>query len=314
MADKKIEILVVGATGNLGRLVVEECLKKSNIVVNVLVRNPNSNPELCQAVQDSGGKCLRADVTNPESLRDCTKGIHTVISTLMGDNETMINGQKNLLDDALKNGVERFVPSEFSVDLSRMELGEHYLFDQRLRFREILNNSPIKALYVTNGVFLEYYMHINKHKFSYWGDIDQKLDLTCQRDVARYLAAAVAKPERVGELKITGNELSTDEIVEIFNIVTENHFQAVREGSIEDIRNYIVELKNQKKILEVIQLGYLLLMYDGRGKILENNNSEFPEIVPTSFEDFLMELNEKNSYAYTWHKAVDKIQYSIDAY
>jgi len=314
IADKVISVLIVGATGNLGKYITLECLNKPNLLVNILIRDPNKDKQLCQRVEQEGGKCIIGDITKPETIKDCTKGIHTVVSAVIGDNKTVIEGQKNLLEDALKNGVKRFVPSDFSFYIFGFNKGEHFFTNQRLEFRDILDKSPIKHLHVSNGFFMETYFFLNTDKFMYWGDIDQKIDLTCQGDVGKYLAAAISNPDRDGELNIVGSELSTREIVEIFNRVTGKNLPAVSGGSLDDLKKQIEEHRKQGNLYEAVQLGYAYSAYSGKGKIYSKQNDEFSEIKPTTLEDYIKKYYGKIQYEFSIPHAVQESKKEILAF
>jgi len=314
MAEQQLSVLIVGANGNLGRVITYECLKRPNFLVNILIRDPDKDSGLVEQVKNSGGKCFVGDVTNPESIKDCTKGVHTVISALNGDNRILLDGQKNLLDDALRNGVKRFVPSDFLVDIWNMNLGEHFFADQRLKFRQILDSSNIKALHITCGVFMETYMYLNREGFTYWGNIDQPIDLTAEEDVAKYLVAAVAKPERAGDLRIVGDEHSTREIVRIYNEVTGKNVEARCLGSVEDLIQTVNGMKNQGKLLEAVELGYAIPIFDGRGKIFDNDNDEFPEVDSLTFEAFLKKYHGKYQYPYSVNRSITRSLKDVEAF
>jgi len=315
IAEKeRISILVVGATGNLGKYITLECLKKPELLVNILVRDPKKDKDLCEQVQQAGGKCIKGDVTKPETIKDCTKGIHTVISAVIGDFETVVGGQKNLLEDSLKNGVKRFVPSDFSFYIWNLKKGEHFFTTQRLEFRESLDKSSIKGLHVSNGFFMETYFYLNTDKFMYWGDIDEKLDLTTQDDVGKYLAAALCDPNRVGELNIVGSEVSTREIQETFNKLTGKNFPAVSGGSIDDLKKQIEEHRQQGHLFEAVQLGYAVPVYSGKGKIHDKQNSEFPDVKPTTLEDYIQKYYGKISYEFPIPRVIQDAKQEVLAF
>jgi uncharacterized protein YbjT (DUF2867 family) len=72
-------VLVVGATGSIGRLVVEKALRVGH-AVRALVRNPDKARQLPRAAQLVSG-----DVTRPETLKDAVDGIDAVVFTLGSD-------------------------------------------------------------------------------------------------------------------------------------------------------------------------------------------------------------------------------------
>ncbi|MDY7037435.1 MAG: NmrA family NAD(P)-binding protein [Thermodesulfobacteriota bacterium] len=80
------KVLVIGATGYLGRFVVQE-FKKRGYWVRALARNPQklekTGPFLEPAVKDQTNKVFVGEVTRPETLRGLCDGIDIVFSSLM---------------------------------------------------------------------------------------------------------------------------------------------------------------------------------------------------------------------------------------
>src|SRR5688572_25433595 len=121
----RISILIVAPTGKLGAPIAKHCLARPNLLVNVLVRDPSKDRDLLDQVEKAGGKVIKADFADLESLKDTTKGIHTVISAFASqDEKVFVEGHKALIDDAVKNGVARFVPSEFGVRYDKFSRDE----------------------------------------------------------------------------------------------------------------------------------------------------------------------------------------------
>ncbi|MGA2479780.1 MAG: NAD(P)H-binding protein, partial [Spirochaetia bacterium] len=72
-------VLVVGATGSIGRLVVDEALRQG-YAVRALVRTPEKARTLPPAAQAALG-----DVTLPDTLRGAVEGIDAIVFTLGSD-------------------------------------------------------------------------------------------------------------------------------------------------------------------------------------------------------------------------------------
>jgi uncharacterized protein YbjT (DUF2867 family) len=79
MTQPKMTVLVVGATGSIGRLVVEEGLREGH-AVRALVRNVDKARQLPREAQ-----LVLGDATRPASLKDAMTGIDAVIFTLGSD-------------------------------------------------------------------------------------------------------------------------------------------------------------------------------------------------------------------------------------
>lgn len=110
----KEKILIAGATGALGMEIIKE-LHQKNYVLRGLTRSTKRNEELERLTNDVFiGDASEADVDG------ITKGVSTVISALgksvslfTPSDETFFEADflanKNILDDALKNNVKRFI-------------------------------------------------------------------------------------------------------------------------------------------------------------------------------------------------------------
>ena len=105
-------ILVVGATGQLGSLVVAE-LGRQGRPVRAMVRPPDAGRDLAAA----GADLVSADLLRPETLDDALRGVRAVIATAnvvapthRGDShEALARGYEDLVTRARAAGVERFV-------------------------------------------------------------------------------------------------------------------------------------------------------------------------------------------------------------
>ena len=87
MTIPRMTVLVVGATGSIGRLVVEEAIRQGH-TVRALVRNPRKGQQLPAEVQVVVG-----DVTRPETLASAVGGIDTVVLTLGSDGHGKVGAE-----------------------------------------------------------------------------------------------------------------------------------------------------------------------------------------------------------------------------
>ena len=108
MKNKKI--LIAGATGYLGSHILHE-LKQQQYFVRALVRSPE------KLKPNEADEIFKGQITVPSTIRNCCSGIDTVISTVgitrQKDNLTYMDvdyqGNLNLLNEALRSGVKRFI-------------------------------------------------------------------------------------------------------------------------------------------------------------------------------------------------------------
>ncbi|MFM6398785.1 NAD(P)H-binding protein, partial [Planktothrix sp.] len=109
--NRESYIFVAGASRGVGREVVK-CLRNQQINVKALLRTPDTQPEL----EGMGVQVVRGDALDIIAVEQAILGpepISAVISTIGGlpkDGERAdYLGNKNLIDAALKAGVEKFI-------------------------------------------------------------------------------------------------------------------------------------------------------------------------------------------------------------
>jgi uncharacterized protein YbjT (DUF2867 family) len=105
-------ILVIGATGQLGSIVVKDLLRQKR-AVRILVR-PGSNYD---PLVTAGARAVFGDIKSPITISDALKGVETVIttasSTQRGGEDNVQNidliGNRHLVNSAKTMGVKHFI-------------------------------------------------------------------------------------------------------------------------------------------------------------------------------------------------------------
>jgi uncharacterized protein YbjT (DUF2867 family) len=81
-------VLVVGATGSIGRLVVEEAVRQG-CAVRALVRNPAKARQL-----PSEAQVVLGDVTRPDTLSNAVDGVDAIVFTLGSDGAGKVGAER----------------------------------------------------------------------------------------------------------------------------------------------------------------------------------------------------------------------------
>jgi uncharacterized protein YbjT (DUF2867 family) len=81
-------VLVVGATGSIGRLVVEEAIRQG-CAVRALVRNPAKARQL-----PSEAQVVLGDVTRPDTLSGAVDGVDAIVFTLGSDGAGKVGAER----------------------------------------------------------------------------------------------------------------------------------------------------------------------------------------------------------------------------
>ena len=287
MDPQKISILIEGATGKLGQHVTKHALQRDNLLVNILVRDPQKNKQLAEQVEKAGGRVIKADLGDAESLKDVTKGIHTVVSTLGSFEEKVaVKGQLDLLSDAVKNGVKRFVHSYYGINYANVTNQEEMFPIKRKEIvKEQVHKSGIQAIDISVGVFIETWFDFqSRGGYHYAGDINQKIDFISYDDAAKYIVAVVSRENLAGKFNFVAQEASTKEFTETYNKVRGTNIQPRSLGSIQDLEKTKNDQRNADGSVPFI-LGLEYLIYSGIGKFPGSSNADFPEVTPTPLEE-----------------------------
>lgn len=290
-------VFVAGATGTLGSTIVKRLLERG-ADVRALVREGNRD----------GGDALRGlrnhpalnlvvgDLADRASLPAHLDGVDVIVSAVQGGHEVIIDGQTNLLRAAERAGVPRMIPSDFSVDLHRLDYGDNEFLDMRKTFDEQFADSAVHPTYLLNGGFIEVVLapvfgvvDLNADTFSYWGDARQPMDLTTIPDTAAYTAAAALDPTTANRtVSVAGDVLSMTQLRTAIEAATG---RGLIERHLGDIAALDAEIERRKPIardpFDYVKLQYQRAMVSGKGKLHDLRNGDYPDIRPTTVAEFL---------------------------
>ena len=224
----KLTVLVVDSTGMLGTKIISALLDKGATVVKAMVR-PGSNNQKIEEMIAQGAIIVEGDLMKPETLLPICEGVDVVVSAV-GNNETTVPGQKNLIDAAKAQGVKRFIPSDYSVDYRKLDYGDNDNLDKRKEILSYLQQSGLEYTLILNGAFMDNvgtpYMpqfDLDNGVFEYWGDRETPLDFTTTDDTAKYVAEAVSDPNLVNTaLEVAGDVLTMKQLLAAYEEATGN--------------------------------------------------------------------------------------------
>lgn len=240
----KNNILVAGATGNLGARICSELIKKG-ATVRAIVRL-SSDQEKVEALHKLGVEVEVRDLNSVDEIANSCVGIDCVVSALAGLSDVIVDLQSRILDAALKAGVARFIPSDFCTDYNFLEPGENRNFDLRRTFKSYLDSTSIRASSIFNGAFadiLKYntpLLNLKDKSIGFWGDnIDWKLDFTTMANTASYTAAVALDDSAPRDLQIASFQISPNELRTSVQEITGSSFSMAMLSSLEDFADYI---------------------------------------------------------------------------
>ena len=204
-------ILLAGATGYLGGHIAKELVKKS-YPVRALARNS----EKLKQKNIGLAEIIQAEITQPDSIKGCCKGVEVVISTVgitrQKDGLTYMDvdyqANMNLLQEAKRNGVKKFI---YVSVLNGENLRHLKMCDAKELFVDQLIKSGLEYCIIRpNGFFsdmTEFYTMAKKGRAYIFGDGELKMNPIHGEDLAVVCAEAIDKPDL--EIKVGGPETLT---------------------------------------------------------------------------------------------------------
>lgn len=288
------KIFVAGATGLLGGHIVRALLDQ-NVPVRALVRPSAGQEKTATLTALHGLELVEGDITDPpERLAEAVGDAATVISTVQGGPDVIVDGQANLVRAAEKAGARRFIPSDFAIDVTKLDDGDNFMIDWRRQAAAAYSGTSLDVVSVLNGAFYEVmtgFMGLvdwEKGTLSHWGDPDQPLDLTSVADTAAYTAAVALDPSVTGTLRFAGEVVSMREFHDAVQRGSGRTLRLHHLGTADDLR---AEITRQAALtqnpFDYVALQYQWCMVSGKAKFDTLDNSRYPQVSPLPLIDFV---------------------------
>ncbi len=292
-------VLVAGATGMLGNRIADHLLDQSDVAVRLLVRATNrpddANTQALDALVARGAVVVPGDVTDPASLGPITVDVDVVISALQGGPEIIVDGQVALAVAGVRNGVRRFVPSDYAIDLFSAPQGAPQ-FDIRRQADSVIDDLPLEVVHVLNGAFMDMMLDpgtpglidVDNATVTLWGTGDEPFDLTTVDDTARFIARVATDPaDMSGVHYLSGAQTTFNTIIEETERITGTVLTRSVLGSADDLRRITAAADDP---WSVVQEWYFLSMLTV-APFPTNDNDRYPDVHPTGLHDYLVEAH-----------------------
>ncbi|KAF8657084.1 hypothetical protein HU200_060422 [Digitaria exilis] len=244
MVSEKSKILVVGATGYLGRHVVLASARLGHptfALVRDTAPSDAAKAAVLKSFKDAGVTLLKGDLYDHASLVTAAKAADVVISTL---GSLQIGDQTKLIDAIKEAGnVKRFFPSEFGLDVDRTGIVEpgKFILAGKVAVRRATEASGIPYTFAVAGYFAGYAYALPNigqvlaqgppvDKAIVLGDGNTKVVYVDEGDVATYTVLAADDPRAENKtlyIKPPANTLSHNELLSLWEKKTGKTFERV---------------------------------------------------------------------------------------
>jgi uncharacterized protein YbjT (DUF2867 family) len=217
-------ILIVGASGRLGSVVVKHLLLQGKSI-RVMTRNPQGLAYLKQ----HGVEIVCGDLRDTTSLASACKGVNQVLAAAhaldgKGDNNPHTvdyKGNRHLIDAAKVAGVKHFIFVSVQGASLDSPLG---FFRIKYRTEEYLRASGMNFTILRPGAYIELWAQLigqpisEQGKATIFGCGNNPINFVSVEDVARFVSLALDDPRACNMvIELGGPEnLTMNQVVEIF--------------------------------------------------------------------------------------------------
>jgi len=220
--DKKLTVLVIGATGNQGGAVVQALLPKDHSI-RTLTRKPDS--PAAKRLTEQGVEVLKGDFSDPDSLLKAVSGVDTVYAMTTpfeAGAKAEVKQGIAIADAAKKAGVGHFIfgsvanadrntgiphfDSKFEVEKHVASLGIPYTI-----------SAPV--FFMDNHLSPWFLPALKEGKLKLAMPADRKLQQVSVKNIGAFVAALVERRDEVfgKRIDIAGDELTGDESASILS-------------------------------------------------------------------------------------------------
>ncbi|KAJ0096977.1 hypothetical protein Patl1_28194 [Pistacia atlantica] len=249
MACEKSKILIIGATGYLGKYMVNASVSMGHSTF-AFVRplKPNAHPsklQLHQEFQSMGVTLFQGEIDEHEKLVSVLRQVDVVISTLAIPQHLQ---QLKLISAIKKAGnIKRFVPSEYGNEVDRVSALPPFeaVLENKRKIRRATEEAGISYTYVSANSFATYFVHYLLHpneqrnEVIVYGSGLIKAVLNYEEDFAAYTVKAATDPRvanRVIIYRPPGNIVSQLDLISAWEKKTGRNLKKIHVAEEEIIK------------------------------------------------------------------------------
>ncbi len=296
MVPEHSTILIAGSTGDLGERIAK-ALVHEGAHVRALIRRGTSLSKTVP-LEQLGIEIVEVDYTNAAEMKAACTGVSCVVSALSGLEDVIIETQTLLLNAAVEAGVPRFIPSDYSMDYTKLPVGSNRNLDLRRDFMKRLDQAPIAATSILNGAFADMLTGMapivlfSHRRILYWDDADQPMDFTTKDNVATYTAKAALDNSAPRFLQIAGDQINARQLTVLMSRLSGQRFRLLKAGSRGLLETLIKIARSCSKPSTDLYpawqgMQYVHGMFSGLGKLEQIDNDRYAGIQWTSAKDIL---------------------------
>ena len=192
-----MSIVITGATGQLGRLVISSLLRLDVQLPDLVAAGRNE--EKLGALRELGLATVRVDYTEPATLDEAFAGAETVLLISSSEVGVRVPQHRNAVDAAVRAGVSRLVyTSALGADRGKLLLA-----DEHLATEQAIAESGLPYTVLRNGWYTENFEPALRHAETTGVVLasagDGRVASATREDYAEAIAAVLAQDGHAGQ-------------------------------------------------------------------------------------------------------------------
>ncbi|KAJ6512544.1 hypothetical protein C8R45DRAFT_890274 [Mycena sanguinolenta] len=220
-------ILIIGASGALGRPLVEEFQRQRARFSRVAILSDPAKVHKFNEVQKNGIEVISGSFLDFR----CYQGFDVVIS-LTGNGAMRL--QPAMIEAAIAGGVRHFYPSEFGADIAHGDNWQFRYFRDKLATRDHLAAKAkevpgFRYTLMLVGAFSEWAagefsgVDLENHTVVAYGSPEAEVSVTGMNDIVRYTVDSILLPFPAGqndrEIRVRGDHLTWGQLIALLEDV-----------------------------------------------------------------------------------------------
>ncbi|KAF3055184.1 hypothetical protein GL218_07359 [Daldinia childiae] len=294
-----ITVGIAGITGKFARELTAALNEYPDIKIKGYCRDLSKVPESLYAKVSLS----KGDAFDTSAIRSFVAGCDVVVCCYLGDDKLMVDGQKALIDACAAEGVPRYVASDWSLDYTKLKLGELFPKDPMIHVKAYLDaQDKVKGVHILVGMFMEVFFNpvfgtfdADSATFKYWGTGNEIWEATTYQNAAEYTAAVCADKDAVGVKKFVGGQATVLQIAESFEKAYAVKPKLENHGSVDDLFKHMHGLreKDPQNIFSYMFLFFQYYAINGQANLgPEYDNGQYPQVKPVNWEDYLKSVSK----------------------
>ncbi|KAF6811402.1 hypothetical protein CMUS01_13271 [Colletotrichum musicola] len=262
-------VAIAGATGFLGRVLLDVLLESNLFQLTVLTRNGSGHSFPANVAVKA------VDYESVPNLEAALRGQDALVSALGYDH---IHKQRNLVDAAFNAGVRRMIPSEYGNDTKNPKLATVPIYHPKIAVREYLDEKVaqkpsfsytivMNVSFLAPGYALDFLVDVKGKKAHIKDGGDVRFNATTMPHIGQAIIGILTHLEETANrpVKISSVETTQNEIVEIAKSVEPTGEWEIKHSRTEDLEKVARERWAQGDHSEEVAEMFINRAFIGKG-------------------------------------------------